>query len=84
MEENANIAKALNNIALQLSNLGNGNAVTNKVGAIERLGMMLRDKEEIDISNTLEDMGCQIKSGCEDIAEALNNVAEAITEHGET
>lgn len=69
------VADALNAIALELRHLGNGNAVTNGVGAIEGLGMAITEamsaQDPIDHSDA-------IKEGCADIKEGLDMAADTI------
>ena len=66
---NGDIAQALNSIAIQLSNLGNGNAATN-MGAIEAHGKFTSEAlSEIATANN-------------QIAGALDNIAQAIEIHG--
>ena len=60
------IAVALNNIALQIKNLGHGDATNDKFGAIEGLAMVIKDSNE------------SISSALDSVATAINNVANAI------
>ena len=61
---------AVNSIVEELSRLGNGNACTNGMGAIEGHAMHLGEK--------IEGMGHQIGGGLENVAHALHEVAQAL------